>query len=112
MTKKVRDFWKSGTILAALLIAVVLPAGIVSASETSPEVAWNATFAPESNNKFDAVAPTADGGFIALGSTLTAKYGGTENLLLMKTDGQGNEVWNASIPGISPASVEIGRAHV
>lgn len=105
MTKKVRDFWKSGTILAALLIAVVLPAGIVSASETSPEVAWNTTFAPESNNKFDAVAPTADGGFIALGSTLTAKYGGTENLLLMKTDGQGNEVWNASIPGISPASV-------
>lgn len=105
MTKKVRDFWKSGTILAALLIAAVLPAGIVSASETSPEVAWNATFAPESNNKFDAVAPTADGGLITLGSTLTEKYGGSESLLLVKTDGQGNEVWNASIPGISPASV-------
>ena len=87
MTETVRDFWKPGTILAALLIAVVMPAGIVSASETSPEVAWNVTFAPENNNKFDAVAPTADGGFIALGSTLAEKYGGSESLLLVKTDG-------------------------
>ncbi|MDD3857000.1 MAG: hypothetical protein PHP43_03015, partial [Methanoculleus sp.] len=106
MTKKVRDFWKLGTILAALLIAVVLPAGIVSASETSPEVAWNATFEPESNNKFDAVAPTADGGFVALGSTLTEKYGGSESLLLVKTDGQGNEEWVVRIPDMAPASVE------
>lgn len=105
MTETVRDFWKPGTILAALLIAVVMPAGIVSASETSPEVAWNVTFAPENNNKFDAVAPTADGGFIALGSTLAEKYGGSESLLLVKTDGEGNEVWNATIPGMSPASV-------
>ncbi|KLK89418.1 hypothetical protein SZ63_02250 [Methanoculleus sediminis] len=105
MTENVRDFWKPGAILAALLIAVVLPAGIVSATETSPEVAWNVTFAPESNNKFDAVAPTADGGFIALGSTLAEKYGGSESLLLVKTDGEGNEVWNATFADISPASV-------
>ncbi|MDD3071696.1 hypothetical protein [Methanoculleus horonobensis] len=105
MTENVRDFWKPGAILAALLIAVVLPAGIVSASETSPEVAWNVTFAPENNNKFDAVAPTADGGFIALGSTLAERYGVSESLLLVKTDGEGNEAWNASIPGISPAAV-------
>ncbi|MCT8336537.1 hypothetical protein FKB36_03250 [Methanoculleus sp. Afa-1] len=106
MTKKVRDFWKSGTILAALLIAAVLPAGIVSASETSPEVAWNATFAPESNNKFDAVAPTADGGFIAIGSTITQMVGGREELLLVKTDRQGNEEWVVRIPDMAPASVE------
>ncbi|MCC7555194.1 MAG: hypothetical protein KO254_03610 [Methanoculleus marisnigri] len=105
MTENVRDFWKSGAILAALLIAAVLPAGIVSASETSPEVAWNVTFAPESNNKFDAVEPTADGGFIALGSTLAERYGGSESLLLVKTDGEGNEVWNATFAEISPASV-------
>jgi len=105
MTETVRDFWKPGVILAALLIGMVLPAGIVSASETSPEVAWNVTFAPENNNKFDAVAPTADGGFIALGSTLAEKYGGSESLLLVKTDGRGNEVWSVSIPEISPASV-------
>ncbi|WP_221057972.1 hypothetical protein [Methanoculleus chikugoensis] len=105
MTETVRDFWKSGTILAALLIAVVMPAGIVSASETSPEVAWNVTFAPENNNKFDAVAPTADGGFIALGSTLAEKYGGSESLLLVKTDGRGNETWTVTMPEIAPASV-------
>lgn len=105
MTETVRDFWKPGTILAALLIAVVMPAGIVSASETSPEVAWNVTFAPENNNKFDAVAPTADGGFIALGSTLAEKYGGSESLLLVKTDGRGNETWTVTMPEIAPASV-------
>ncbi len=92
-------------ILAALLIAAVLPAGIVSASETAPPVAWNATFSPENNSKFDAVAPTADGGFIALGSTLTEVFGGREDLLLVKTDGQGNEVWTVRIPNMTPASV-------
>ncbi|WP_250986855.1 hypothetical protein [Methanoculleus oceani] len=92
-------------ILAALLIAVVLPAGIASASETAPAVAWNATFSPENNSKFDAVAPTADGGYITLGSTLTEVYGGREDLLLLKTDGQGNEVWTQRFTGIAPASV-------
>lgn len=92
-------------IFAALLIAMVLPAGIVSASETSPEVAWNVTFAPENISKFDAVAPTADGGFIALGSTLTQMFEGREDLLLIKTNGQGNEEWTVRIPDMAPASV-------
>ncbi len=92
-------------IVAALLIAVVLPAGIVSASETAPAVAWNATFSPENNSKFDAVAPTADGGYIALGSTLTEVYGGREDLLLIKTDDRGNEVWTERFPDVAAASV-------
>ncbi|WP_292365319.1 MULTISPECIES: hypothetical protein [unclassified Methanoculleus] len=105
MTKGYQDFWRPGMILAALLIAAVLPAGIVSASETSPAVAWNVTFTPENISKFDAVAPTADGGFIALGSTLTQMFGGREELLLVKTDGRGNEEWTVKIPDMAPASV-------
>ncbi|WP_214083890.1 hypothetical protein [Methanoculleus sp.] len=105
MTKRYRDFWHPGMVLAALLIAAVLPAGIVSASETAPAVAWNTTFSPEENSKFDAVAPTADGGFIALGSALTEVYGGREDLLLVKTDGQGNEVWTMRFPDVAPAAV-------
>ena len=100
-----RDFRKTGLILAALLIAAVLPAGVVSASETVPAVAWNVTFTPEENNKFDAVAPTADGGFIALGSTLTQTFGGREDQLLVKADGEGNEIWNTTFAAMSPASV-------
>lgn len=92
-------------ILAALLIAAALSAGVVSAAETAPPAAWNATFSPENNNKFDAVAPTADGGYIALGSTLTEVYGGREDLLLVKTDSQGNETWMERFPGMVPASV-------
>lgn len=92
-------------ILAVLLIAVVLPAGVASAAEIAPSVAWNATFSPENNSKFDAVAPTADGGYIALGSTLTQVFGGREDLLLVKTDSQGNEVWMERFPDMVAASV-------
>jgi hypothetical protein len=105
MTKRYRTIWQTGMILAALLLAVVLPAGVVSAAETAPPVAWNATFSPENNSKFDTIAPTADGGYIALGSTLTQVFGGREDLLLVKTDGQGNEVWMERFPDVAAASV-------
>jgi len=51
-------------IMATLLVVAVLPATVVSAAETAPLVTWNVTFSPEENNKFDAVANTADGGYI------------------------------------------------
>lgn len=105
MTKGYRDIWRPGMILAALLVAVVLPAGVVAASEASPVVAWNVTFTPENINKFDAVAPTADGGFIALGSTLTQMVGGREELLLVKTNSLGTEEWTVRVPDMAPASV-------
>ncbi len=105
MTKSYRTIWQPGMILAALLIAVVLPAGVVSAAEAAPSVAWDTTFSPENNSKFDAVAPTADGGYIALGSTLTQVFGGREDLLLVKTDGQGNGIWMERFPGVAAASV-------
>ncbi len=92
-------------VLAALLLAAALPAGAFAASDAAPSVSWNVTFSPENNNKFDAVAPTADGGYIALGSALTEVYGGREDLLLVKTDGNGTHIWNRTFPGIAPASV-------
>ncbi|MCE5339312.1 MAG: hypothetical protein LLF90_11610 [Methanomicrobiaceae archaeon] len=94
-----------GTIMAALFVAVMLTAVVVSAAETAPPVAWNVTFSPEENNKFDAVANTADGGYIALGSALTQIYGGREDLLLLKTDDRGNEVWMQRLPAMAPVSV-------
>ncbi len=89
-------------IMAVLLIAaVVLPA----AAETTPSVAWNVTFSPEENSKFDAVANTADGGYIALGSVLTKIIGGRSELLLVKTDHRGDEVWTERLPDIEAASI-------
>jgi hypothetical protein len=109
MTGRDPYFWKptSGMVMVALLLAVILPAGTVSASEApaSPPTAWNVTFSPEENNKFDAVAKTTDGGYIMLGSTLTKPIGGREDLLLLKTDGQGNEVWSQRLPDMKAASV-------
>jgi hypothetical protein len=92
-------------IAAVLLIAVILSAGVVSVAGAAPTVAWNATFSPENNSKFDAVASTADGGYVALGSALTEADGGREDMLLVKTDGQGNAVWTRRFPGMTAASV-------
>ncbi|CCJ36635.1 hypothetical protein BN140_1712 [Methanoculleus bourgensis MS2] len=107
MTGRNRYFRSSPirVIIAALLIVALLPAAAVSAAENAPTVTWNVTFSPEENSKFDAVANTADGGYIALGSTLTEVYGGNEDLLLVKTDARGNETWTVRIPGMVPASV-------
>jgi len=107
MTEKSRAFWQRGAILVALLFAVVLPVGVVSATATSPEVVWNTTFTLENENKFDAVAATADGGFILIGSTLSRTIGGVEDVMLVKTDGTGNQVWLTRLPGMAPASVAV-----
>ncbi|MCK8517948.1 PQQ-binding-like beta-propeller repeat protein [Methanoculleus sp. 7T] len=92
-------------MIVALLIALVLPAVTVSAAETAPPIAWNTTFSPEEKSKFDAVTATADGGYVALGSTLTKTFGGREDLLLVKTDGQGNETWIQRLPEMAGSSV-------
>jgi hypothetical protein len=105
MTKRYQYVRLPGLIAAILLIAVILSAVTVSGAGAETTVTWNTTFSPESNSKFDAVAPTADGGYIALGSTLVAADGGGEDLLLVKTDGQGNEVWARRFPGMAAASV-------
>jgi len=105
MTKSYRYLQYSRTLVAALLIAAALAVVTVSAAEAAGSITWNATFSPENNSKFDAVAPTADGGYIALGSALTELYGGREDLLLVKTDGEGNEVWTTRFPDLAPASV-------
>ena len=89
-------------IMAALLIAVVV---LPATAATAPSVAWNVTFSPEENCKFDAVANTADGGYIALGSALTKTIGGRSDLLLVKTDHRGGEVWMERIPDIEAASI-------
>ncbi|MGI5938671.1 MULTISPECIES: hypothetical protein [Methanoculleus] len=105
MTGRVREIWQPKTVMAVLLIAVLLSMGMASAATTTPTIAWNASFSPESYSKFDAVAPITDGGYIALGFAVTDLYGGSEYTVLIKTDGQGNEVWSKRFPDMAPASV-------
>ena len=112
MTENPQGFWRRKAILAALFIAVLLPAGGASADAASPEAAWNVTFTLENENKFDAVAPSADGGIIAIGSTLSRTSGGEEDVMLVKTDGAGNQVWLKRLPGMAPASVAGSYTHL
>lgn len=92
-------------IFAVLFIATVSPVVASHEVETDPRIAWNVTFSPEENSKFDAVSETADGGYIALGTVLTKTFGGKEDLLLVKTDGLGNEIWTQRLPDLQAASV-------
>ncbi|NLA39534.1 MAG: hypothetical protein GX882_09230 [Methanomicrobiales archaeon] len=107
MTERDRYFRSSPIqlIIAALLIMAVFPAAVVSAAEAAPAVTWNVTFSPEENSKFDAVANTADGGYIAVGSALANMFGGRGDLLLVKTDDRGGEVWTVRLPDMEAASV-------
>ncbi len=107
MTGRNRCPWLSPVlvIVSALFITAVLPVAAAPAADAAPSVTWNATFSLEENSKFDAVAGTADGGNIALGTALTEIFGGREDLLLVKTDRQGGEVWTQRLPDMQAASV-------
>jgi hypothetical protein len=105
MTRRNRSEWNPSLILAVSLIAMLLMTGI-AAADPSLSAAWTKTFSLEENNKFDAVQHTTDGGFIAAGSTLSQAVGASEDMLLVKTDAMGDEVWNRTIPQMVASSVE------
>lgn len=102
MMERYLYFRRSRLIVAALLIAAVMAIPAAAAGEAAPSIAWNKTFSPEENSKFDAVAGTADGGYIVLGSALVDSG---EDLLLVKTDDRGGEVWMERFSGMAAASV-------
>ena len=86
-----------------LVCATVLTvAGITIAKNTTqqssdPEIEWIHTFDSIINDKAYYVDQTTDGGYIFTGSTVVTPPGYTE-LLLAKTDGNGEESWHHNFP--------------
>ncbi|HJU36596.1 MAG TPA: hypothetical protein VJ716_04155 [Gaiellaceae bacterium] len=70
--------------------------GLVERLDAAGQLEWARVYAGGANGaEFDAIAPTADGGFVAAGSTSDASHdlGG----LIVKLDGAGNVQWQRAL---------------
>ena len=61
---------------------------------------WNQAFGGTSDDEGESVWPTADGGYIAAGYTLSSGAGG-KDVWLVRTDAEGNEEWTRTFGGTS-----------
>jgi hypothetical protein len=93
----------SGIFVCMLVCAtIMMVAGTSIAKNTtqqssSPEIEWIHTFDSIISDKAYCVDQTVDGGYIFTGSTIVTPPGYTE-LLLAKTDGNGEESWHNNFP--------------
>jgi hypothetical protein len=95
---------KIENIFVCMLVGttIMMVAGTSIAKNTtqqssSPEIEWIHTFDSILNDRAYCVDQTADGGYIFTGSTIVTPPGYTE-LLLVKTDGNGEESWHNNFP--------------
>ena len=92
-------------VFAALVLPCAVSAVSVNAEE-APETLWENTFGGSSDERGESVQQTSDGGFILLG--LTESYGmGNDDFWLIKTDSDGNELWNKTFGG---SGDDVGRS--
>ena len=89
-------------ILGLAGLTVLLIFGLVSLTgpvSADPEELWSSSFGGDDDETAYAVVEAADGGFVMAGETRSFG-GGNRDVLLVKTDADGNEVWNTTFGGI------------
>ena len=82
-------------------------------TDSNGEQQWNQTFGESKGEKGNSVKETSDGGYIIVGNTESVPYeSGISDVLLIKTDSQGNEEWSQSFgeteAGHGPYRTEYG----
>jgi hypothetical protein len=96
--KKTRSIFVCMLVCATIMMVVGTSIAKNTTQESSsPEIEWIHTFDSILNDRAYYVDQTADGGYIFTGSTIVTPPGYTE-LLLVKTDGNGEESWHNNFP--------------
>jgi hypothetical protein len=65
----------------------------------SGNVVWQKTYGGTGQDGASAIAPTSDGGYVVAGSTNS--FGASDDVWVLKLDGQGNVVWQKTYGGTS-----------
>ena len=73
-------------------------ASLIKIDEFGNEI-WDRTFAGPLDDEADLALPTSDGGYIVVGATSSYGAGGYDAWLI-KTDGEGNRVWDRTFGGV------------
>jgi hypothetical protein len=98
MRKKIMSIFVCLLVCTTIIIVAEKSiAKIMTQQSSSPEIEWIHTFDSILNDRAYYVDQTADGGYIFTGSTVVTPPYYTE-LLLVKTDGNGEESWHNHFP--------------
>ncbi len=96
--KKIKGIFVCMLVCATIMMAAGTSIAKNTTQQSSgPEIEWIHTFPSILNDRAYYVDQTADGGYIFTGSTIVTPPGYTE-LLLAKTDGNGEESWHNNFP--------------
>ena len=89
-----------------VILGLIFIWGNIVLSQTPPDTLWTRTFGGIYKDGANSIQPTEDGGFIIAG--YTRSYGtGILDFWLIKTDENGNELWNQNYGG---SEVELARS--
>ena len=70
---------------------------LIKVDENGDEI-WNKTYGGDKNEEARTLIKTSDGNIVLLGTTSSYGQGGSD-IIVVKTDGQGNEIWTKSYGG-------------
>ncbi len=102
MVKMWRPIYLLVALVLVLTLAIILPpqASPVGAN-SAPSLEWDKTFGDTGTDEGWSVQQTSDGGYIIAGWTFSYGAGG-EDVWLIKTDSDGNKLWDKTFGGTDP----------